>query len=247
MMPDRYSGSERAAYVRSMFASIAGRYDLMNRLMTAGRDTAWRKEVIRRAGLSMGDHLLDLGAGTGDLAREALRQQPGCRVTATDFTLEMMRVGQMRAIRLPASASSRIDWCAGDALRLPFPNETFAAVVSGFLIRNVTDLEACLMEQRRVLKPGGRIILLDTTQPRTNLFTPLVQFHLRVVIPRLGRWVSGHADAYTYLPGSTKAFLTGEELVARLHMAGFGQVGFQRKMFGTIAIHWAVNPGKSGD
>jgi demethylmenaquinone methyltransferase / 2-methoxy-6-polyprenyl-1,4-benzoquinol methylase len=228
------TGSERARYVQDMFARIASRYDLMNRLMTAGQDIHWRKEVVRRAALPPNGRLLDLGAGTGDLAQEALHQYPGCCPVAADFTLEMMRIGQRRS---PMDCPS---WSGADALHLPFPQEAFDAVVSGFLFRNVSDVRQALLEQQRVLKPGGRIVILDTTRPPHNLFTPLINIHLHTVIPILGRLITGEGEAYTYLPESTEGFLPAESLAARLLEAGFHQVGFQRRMFGTIAIHWGT-------
>lgn len=229
---------DKPRYVRAMFARIARRYDLMNRLMTGGQDVRWRREVIRRAGLTPGARLLDLGAGTGDLAREALHQQPRCRPYAADFTLEMMQVGRTRA------GSQAVQWVAADALALPFPDAAFDAVVSGFLLRNVADVPRALAEQFRVLKPGGRWVALDTTRPQRTLFWPLVRLHLGVVIPWLGRLITGDAEAYRYLPESTQGFLPAETLAAMLREAGFAKVGFRRLMFGTIAIHWAVRPGE---
>jgi demethylmenaquinone methyltransferase/2-methoxy-6-polyprenyl-1,4-benzoquinol methylase len=228
------TGAERARYVQGMFTRIAHRYDLMNRLMTAGQDAAWRREVIRLARLPSQGRLLDLGAGTGDLAQEALRQAPGCAVIAADFTLAMMRQGRQRAY------GKRPAWSAADALQLPYDDGSFDAVVSGFLLRNVSDLPLALREQRRVLKPGGRLVALDTTRPPRNLLRPLINFHLHRLIPALGRLVSGQADAYTYLPDSTASFLEAEGLAVALRQAGFRQVGFQRRMLGAIAIHWGV-------
>ncbi len=223
------TGNERAAYVQDMFTRIAGRYDLMNRLMTAGQDVRWRKHVIALADLKAGARLLDIGAGTGDLAREALRQEPQVRVTAADFTLEMMRVGQ-QAGPLPFSAA--------DALHLPFKDNSFDAVVSGFLMRNVTDLGRTLQEQFRILKHGGRIVILDTTRPKKNILSPFIWVHMHVVIPTLGRLVSGASDAYKYLPDTTENFVTAERMAALMASVGFRMVGYERLMFGTIAIHW---------
>lgn len=228
------TGSDRARYVQSMFARIAGRYNLMNRLMTAGQDVRWRREVVRRAALPPTGRLLDLGAGTGDLARESLRQYPDCCPVAADFTLEMMRVGREH------SRGDCTAWSGADALRLPFPADTFDAVVSGFLFRNVSDIRQALQEQWRVLKPGGRIVILDTTRPTRNLLSPLIDIHLHTVIPTLGRLITGEAEAYTYLPESTEGFLAAEALAARLLEAGFHRVGFQHRMFSTIAIHWGT-------
>jgi len=228
------SGEERSRYVQQMFSRIAGRYDLMNRLMTGGQDVRWRQDVIRRAGLRPGARLLDLGAGTGDLSFEALRQQPSCWPVASDFTLQMMLKGKERP------GAGDLDWAAADALHLPFPNETFDAVVSGFLMRNVVDVDQALREQLRVLKPGGRMVCLDTTRPARNLLTPAVEFHLNTVIPTLGGLISGEPDAYRYLPETTVGFLRAEQLAGRMVEAGFRQVGFRRLMFGTVAIHWGL-------
>ncbi len=227
------SGSERASYVRGMFTRIAHRYDLMNRLMTAGQDAVWRREVIRRAALPPGGSLLlDLGSGTGDLALEALRQHPKATPIAADFTLAMMQVGRKR------QNGRWVHWSSADALKLPYAEGTFDAVISGFLLRNVIDLQETLAEQYRVLKPGGVMVALDTTRPRQNLLSPLIRFHMQTVIPTLGRLLTGQADAYTYLPDSSIHFLRAEELTARMAAVGFRQADFQRKMFGVVAIHW---------
>jgi demethylmenaquinone methyltransferase/2-methoxy-6-polyprenyl-1,4-benzoquinol methylase len=225
------TGKERGEYVQDMFTRIARHYDLMNRLMTAGQDIQWRQQVIKLATLKPGTRLLDLGAGTGDLAREALSQQPETRVVAADFTLEMMRVGQR---------NGSLPWSAADALKLPFGNQIFDAVVSGFLMRNVGDIQQALKEQYRTLKPGGRIVILDTTKPKRNLLSPFIWLHMHVVIPLLGGLISGFRDAYNYLPDSTEGFVTAEELTARMAAVGFKRINFERHMFGTIAIHWGV-------
>ncbi len=223
------TGKERAEYVQSMFAKIAHRYDLMNRLMTGGQDVRWRREVIQRAHLRPNASLLDLGTGTGDLAREALYQEPRAKVTAADFTVEMMRVGKQ---------NGNLRWSAADALHLPFKDKTFDAVVSGFVMRNVTDVQRALKEQFRALKPGGKIIILDTTRPKKNILSPFIWLHMHIVIPTVGGLLSGTRDAYNYLPDSTEGFLTAEQLASRMIAAGFRKVDFKRLMFGTIAIHW---------
>ena len=225
------TGKERGEYVQGMFTRIAHRYDLMNRLMTAGQDVHWREQVIRNARLRKNARLLDIGAGTGDLAREALRLHPEARVVAADFTLEMMRVGQN---------NGSLPWSAADAMKLPFGKKTFDAIVSGFLMRNVGNLQEALQEQYRVLKPGGRIVILDTTKPKRNLLSPFIWLHMHVVIPFLGGLLSGFKDAYNYLPDSTEDFVTAEELAARMAAVGFRQINFERYMFDTIAIHWGV-------
>ena len=223
------TGTERSKYVQSMFTKIAHRYDLMNRLMTGGQDIRWRKQVIKLARLTPNASLLDLGTGTGDLAREALLQEPQAKVTAADFTVEMMRVGKK---------SGNLQFSAADALNLPFKDTTFDAVVSGFLMRNVTDIQQALKEQYRALKPGGRIVILDTTRPKKNILSPFIWLHMHFIIPTVGGLLSGERDAYNYLPDTTENFLTAEQLASRMIAAGFTKVDFKRLMFGTIGMHW---------
>lgn len=226
------SGKEKSRYVQEMFARIAHRYDLMNRIMTIGQDVRWRREVIRRAAITPGAYVLDLGSGTGDLTQEVRFQHPNAIPIAADFTVEMMRAGQTR------SNGTSLNWCAANALNLPFPNETFDATISGFLMRNVSDLPHALREQHRTLKAGGRIVILDTTRPPDNLLTPLIQFHLQTIIPWLGSLIAGDAEAYTYLPDSTQDFLKAERLAREMEDTGFQEVGYRKMMFGTVAIHW---------
>lgn len=227
----RLQGNERAAYVQDMFTRIAKRYDLMNRLMTGGQDIRWRKMVIELARLDNSASLLDLGTGTGDLAREALEQFPQAKIIAADFTLEMMRVGQKISL---------LDFSAADALRLPFNNSAFDAVISGFLMRNVIDLNKALGEQYRILKNDGRIVILDTTRPKRNILSPFIWIHMHIIIPVLGKLLTGVNDAYSYLPETTEGFVTAEALAAHMAAAGFKNIGFRRIMFGTIAIHWGA-------
>lgn len=229
------TGRERSEYVQDMFGRIAERYNLMNRVMTGGQDVQWRRFVIQQAQLPPQGKLLDLATGTGDIAFEALRRTPDAQVIGADFALPMMHVGQ-RDNRF----GEEVQWAGADALRLPFPDNTFDAVVSGYLVRNVIDIAGTLQEQRRILKPGGRIVILDTSPPPNNLLKPLILLHLNYIIPLLGRLIGGSAavDAYTYLPQSTQSFKTPEELAEIMRQNQFEQVNFKRLMFGTMAVHW---------
>ena len=168
-----------------MFGRIAGRYDLMNFLMTGGRDEAWRKMVVAEACLPEKGRFLDAGAGTGGIALEARRRFANLGIVASDFTEEMMGVGKKR------KGGNGLSWCCADALHLPFAGDAFHAVASGFLMRNVEDIQRAFAEQHRVLKPGGRVVCLDTSPPPNNVLKPLVMFHFRAVIPTLGRWIAG--------------------------------------------------------
>ena len=232
---------DHADRVRALFTRIAPRYDLLNGIMALGQDSRWRAEVLRRADLRPGGRLLDIGSGTGDLANTARRMYPSMQVVAADFTLGMVRIGQGRAA---------LDWSNADALSLPFGDSIFDSVVSGFLLRNVCDCAQALREQYRVLRspdpasgsPGGKVVILDTTRPSRNLLTPLIWIHMHAVIPALGLWLAGSRADYAYLTASTENFFRAETLAGMMREAGFTQVGFQRRMFGTIAIHWGQKP-----
>ena len=227
-------GNEKSAYVQDMFGRIARRYNLMNTLMTFGQDQRWRRFVVKQAHLPPGGALLDLATGTGDIAQEALRAQSDVMAVGADFALPMMIVGREYHRR------DQIAWCGADAMQLPFPDNTFDAVTSGYLLRNVVDIQQTLREQLRVTKPGGRIVILDSSPPPRNLLRPFIMIHLKYVIPLLGRLISGRegADAYRYLPESTQAFKTPEELADHMRTAGIVNVAYKRFMFGTIAVHW---------
>lgn len=229
-------GKTRATYVQGMFDRIAFRYNLMNRLMTFGQDMRWRRFVVQRAALEPGQKLLDLATGTGDIAFEALRQVSGITAVGGDFSIGMMQVGQT----LPLG--DQVFWNGADALNLPYPDNTFDALTAGYLMRNVIDIPRAFAEQMRVLKPGGRLVILDTAPPPDNLLRPFILLHLKYVIPTLGRLISGNADAYEYLPESTQKFKTPEELKALMKVEGFVNVGYKTFMFRTMAVHWGEKP-----
>lgn len=233
-------GKERSQYVQAMFGRIASRYNLMNRLMTFGQDMRWRRFVIQQAQLPARGKLLDLATGTGDIAFEALRTVPDATVIGADFAMPMMHIGQQHQ-----QYGSQVQWCGADALQLPFASNMFDAVVSGYLVRNVIDISRTLDEQKRILKPGGRIVILDTTPPPRNLLRPFILFHLKYIIPIMGRLIGGAqaADAYQYLPESTQAFKTPDELANLMQASDFEQVHYKTFMFGTMAVHWGIKRG----
>jgi demethylmenaquinone methyltransferase / 2-methoxy-6-polyprenyl-1,4-benzoquinol methylase len=215
-----------------MFGRIAPRYDLMNRLMTLGRDKNWRQFVVQQAHIPPQGRVLDIATGTGDIAFEVRRQYPQAQVVAADFALPMMFVGQRR------EDGPKVNWLGANAMALPFPNESFDAVVSGFLFRNVPDIDVALHEQWRILKPGGYLVTLDTSPPPKNLLRPFISIHLKFIIPMLGKLITGDSSAYRYLPQSTLEFKTPDELKARIQAAHFTEVGYQNFMFKTVAVHW---------
>jgi demethylmenaquinone methyltransferase/2-methoxy-6-polyprenyl-1,4-benzoquinol methylase len=216
-----------------MFARIAQRYDLLNRLMTFGQDQSWRRELLRGVKLSAGDRLLDIGTGSGDIALEARRHSENLCIIACDFTPEMIAIGQDRP------KADGIHWVLADAENLPFRQEAFDVIVSGFLLRNVTSVERTLAEQHRTLNREGRLGALDTTPPQSAWIRPLLRFHFHRVIPLLGKIFAGDHEAYQYLPSSTEAFLSAHALAKKMREQGFRGIGYVKRMLGTIAIHWA--------
>jgi len=229
-------GPSDAVGMRTMFGRIAARYNLMNRLMTFGQDRVWRRYLVIQTVLPEGGRLLDVGTGTGDIALETLRQDPTAHIIGADLTLEMIRLGRHRL------KGDRVGWCQADALRLPFRDSEFDAVSSGYLIRNVPDAEAAFKEQARVVRPGGRVVCLDTSPVPQNLIRPLILLHLKLVIPLLARLVTGQGSAYRYLPESTLHFMEPERLAKVMRSSGLKDVGYRRFMFGTIAVHWGIRP-----
>lgn len=222
--------------VQAMFGRIAPRYDLMNRLMTFGRDQAWRRFVVDKAQLSNDSTVLDIASGTGDIAFAIRETYPSAKIVAADFALPMMFVGQKRPM------GSKVDWLGADAQKLPLPSAEFDATVSGFLFRNVPDIDLALAEQFRVLRSGGRLVTLDTTPPANPLLKPFINIHLKLIIPVVGKMITGDSIAYSYLPESTLAFKSAETLAERIEQAGFKDAGFKKFMMGTVAVHWGTKP-----
>jgi demethylmenaquinone methyltransferase/2-methoxy-6-polyprenyl-1,4-benzoquinol methylase len=210
-----------------MFDRIAPVYDAMNRTMTAGLDGRWRRATVAAVVLP-GDAVLDACCGTGDLAIAASRA--GGRVTGIDFSERMLERAQRKAPELL--------WVSGDVLALPFEAERFDAATVGFGVRNVDDLDLALRELRRVLRPGGRIGILEITRPR-GLLAPFYRFWFDGVVPVLGKLLPGGA-AYSYLPASVRRFPGPDELVAVIGAAGFRDVRYRTFAGGIVALHTGV-------
>ena len=230
--PDR-----KAAHVRSMFGRIARRYDLMNRLMTLGRDRSWRRYTIQQLDSGLESKIvLDVATGTGDMALELLRHNPAAQVVGLDFTPEMLALAQQKA----GPSAPGLTWVVGDALRLPLADASFDGVATGFALRNVADIPAAFAEMARVTRPGGRIASLEIARPRLPVFRWLFGLYFYRIVPLIGALIGGQRSAYTYLPHSLTGFLTPEEIAAVMRQAGWGQVQYRRLMLGVVTVHAAT-------
>jgi len=217
-----------------MFDRIAGVYDLMNTAMTAGLHHGWRSRAADRAGLAEGDSALDLCCGTGDLALE-LRERvgPSGRVVGADFSERMLELANEKALDRGVPDVT-FEWA--DALELPYSDASFDAVTVGFGVRNLADLDAGVREMARVLRPGGRLVILEITQPRRPPLSTFFSLWFDRLVPLLGRF-AGDAEAYSYLPESVRSFPPPEGLAAIMDQAGFSGIRYTILAGGIIAIH----------
>ena len=229
--------SLRARAVSTMFTRIAGRYDLMNSLMTGGRHHAWRRATARAAAAAPPGPVLDLATGTADLALAIRRLAPTRPVVGADFSLGMLDEAGRKVAR---SGQTRVALVAADALALPFADGTFACVVSAFLLRNLVDLGRGLREMRRVTRPGGRVVALDITRVALPIWGSVFGLYFHRVVPALGALVARDRQAYTYLPQSVERFLTPRELAQAMEQAGLRNVHCQTFALGTVALHVGI-------
>lgn len=229
---------DRGIPVEQMFSAIAPRYDLLNRLLSAGRDRSWRREAVAAAALPPEGALLDVCTGTADMALEAARRFPDARIAGVDFSRPMIDLGRAKVER--ARLGERITLQVAPAEALPFPEGFFDAATAAFGLRNIPDRLRGLREMRRVLRPGGRAVILEFSIPPFPLFRGVYLWYFHRVLPWIGRIVSGHPTAYAYLPASVADFPSPEGLSAWMREAGFRDVSHRLLTAGIVAIHVGV-------
>ncbi len=230
-----HADPSRPITIARMFGRIAARYDLLNTLMTFGLDASWRRRAVAAAQLPPDGYALDVGTGTGALAIALAAAMPRGRVVGVDFAPPMLARAPRRAAA--AGLAARVRFVLADALRLPFPNETFDCVASAFTVRNVADLRWAFAEQARVLRPGGRLVCLELTPPTQPLFRRLFRLYFHRWVPLLGALVAGDVSAYTYLPQSVDRFPAPAALAAIIQDAGFVRVRYALLGLGTVTLH----------
>ena len=232
---------KEARDVQRMFAAVSPRYDFLNRLLSFGQDLRWRRRAVALAKLEGDERVLDVATGTADLALSFATRTPRGRVTGVDFCTPMLRLAQRKIAR--AKPRDRIALAAGDALRLPFRDESFDVVTAGFGVRNFQDLAAGLREMARVLRPQGRVILLEFTTPETRFSRTLTSLYLRIV-PAIGRRLSGSGtDAYRYLAESIRRFPSRAAFQGLLESCGFEQARSVPLAMGLVAVTVAQRSG----
>jgi len=222
-----------------MFARIAGRYDFLNRTLSGGMDVLWRRKVVRDLGPLAGCTAVDVACGTGDLALGLARG--GARVLGVDFTHEMLAHAPRKAAQPGAvGAGQVVGWVQGDGLHLPLPDGSVDVVTIAFGLRNVADRGACLQELGRVLRPGGRLVILECGLPRNRALGAIYRGYFTRVLPVLGGWVSGDRSAYEYLPASVLAWPGPDALAREVEAAGFRGVSIATLSGGAAYIHAAT-------
>ncbi|MBS3966608.1 MAG: bifunctional demethylmenaquinone methyltransferase/2-methoxy-6-polyprenyl-1,4-benzoquinol methylase UbiE [Truepera sp.] len=229
--------NDKAASVRAMFGAIARRYDLLNRLLSLGLDRYWRLEAAQVALEKQPQRILDVATGTADLALWLKRYRPEAEVVGVDFVPAMLELARRKAAQ--QGLAVRLE--EGDGLNLPYPNESFDVLTIAYGLRNFADYQRGLSEFYRVLRPGGRLVVLEFPPPE-GAFGRLFGLYFRRVLPLIGGLVSGRRSAYRYLPDSVLQFPQPQALAAMLYQAGFNQVRYKLQSFGVSAIHVGERP-----
>ena len=227
----------KAAQVQEMFDAIAGRYDLLNRVLSAGVDQRWRLQATRAALAANPKDVLDVATGTADFALQLKRRAPGATVVGVDFSIGMLEIGREKARR--QGLDVRLD--EGDALALPYPDKSFDAVTCAFGFRNFANFEAGLREFHRVLRPGGRVVILEFPPPPSTTVGRAYRIYFQHVLPFIGGVISGQPAAYRYLPESVLAFPEPEVLTALMNAAGF-RARYRVLTGGLACLHVGLKP-----
>jgi demethylmenaquinone methyltransferase/2-methoxy-6-polyprenyl-1,4-benzoquinol methylase len=232
--------TEKAGLVHGVFTNVASRYDVMNDVMSGGIHRLWKDAMMDWLAPRDGQRLLDVAGGTGDIAFRFLKRAPGATATVLDMTESMLIEGERRSEA--AQLAEKLDWVVGDAMALPFPDNSFDVYTISFGIRNVTRIADALSEAYRVLKPGGRLMVLEFSQLPNDGLQKLYDLYSFNVIPRMGQVIAGDRDSYQYLVESIRKFPDQEAFATMIRDAGFERVAYRNLSFGIAALHsgWKI-------
>ena len=233
------TGPERQRYVANLFSRISRHYDLMNDIMTLGMHRGWKRKTASIATQNSTGAALDVSTGTGDLAFQLARTPEITNTVALDLLPEMIFKARQRRHR---QVTRPPHFLVGDALSLPFPTDTFACSTAGFSLRNMPDVRQAIAEMTRVVRPGGRVALLELSPMESGLKARMFRLYFHRLVPLVGEIIARDRTAYTYLPQSVDTFIDAEELAAILRDAGLSRVRYLRLGFGTVCIHWGDKP-----
>ena len=220
---------------REMFTSIAPRYDFLNRLLSVGQDKYWRKRAVDLLAPMGRDHILDVATGTCDIVIEIASRNLSVRIFGIDFSQRMLDLGRTKVTQNNYDKS--ISFQIGSGEYLPFANESFDGVICAFGIRNFANVQMGLREFYRVLKPGGRIVILEFSVPQNQFLNAVYECYFNLILPKIGNLISGHSNAYTYLPESVANFPNQKKFVEWIEKTGFKKVSFAELTFGIVSIH----------
>ena len=232
--------AEKAGLVHEVFSSVASKYDVMNDLMSVGIHRIWKDAMMDWLAPRKGSRLLDVAGGTGDVAFRYLGRAPGASAVVCDMTENMLIAGRKRAEA--GSMASQLDWVVGDAMALPFPSNSFDTYTISFGIRNVTRIQDALSEALRVLRPGGRLMVLEFSHIPNDMLQKLYDLYSFNIIPPMGQLVTGDRDSYQYLVESIRKFPDQESFAGMIRQAGFAQVSYRNLSLGIAALHsgWKI-------
>ena len=233
------TGAARQQYVADLFARISRHYDLMNDIMTFGMHRRWKSSTVALATVAFPGPALDVSTGTGDIAFRLARQPSSESVVALDLLPQMINIARSRSEN---QCNAKVAMIVGDALSLPFPDSTFSCTTAGFSLRNMPDAAQAISEMTRVLRPGGRVALLELSPMDSGLRANLFRVYFHNLVPLIGKLIARDRAAYTYLPQSVDQFYEAEELASILRNSGLERVSYKRLGFGTVCIHWGDKP-----
>ena len=220
---------------REMFTSIAPKYDFLNKLLSVGQDRYWRKKAIQLLNPNENDRILDVATGTGDIILEIAKRNLTTKIFGIDFCQRMLNIGRVKVFQ--SGFKQSVSFQVGSGESLPFLDESFDGLVCAFGIRNFANVKIGLKEFYRVLKPGGRIVVLEFSIPQNKLLNAIYQWYFNLILPKIGNLIAGHSNAYSYLPESVANFPNQKTFIKWIEIAGFKNVSFLELTFGIVSIH----------